>query len=278
MGYSNVDEGKQWHDLCASLVLGYHPLDIEYRYLCLRTRVPLLVRGGNSRTNVMLAMNEIFFKFKCLLKLMVNDVDMETLEKLFGTSTPFGFNCPRAMLNFLACNVQYMTVCDVEVPSLGELCGNVLRGVDGVKWMRFPGPEYMDFDENGVKKFCTEWYYPVLFDYHDYTAAQLNPFHNTKIDFPIVYKDLRYKRTFYLILDMHKLGSYLSVMAEEEKRKDLLKDKQAPFLAREYQIMGNMAPGECFVSWRKWTEFILERTGHFHPKTSFFPPLNCDCV
>ena len=55
------DQAKQWFDLCNSLVVGYHPMDTEQRFLCLRTRVPLLVSGGNSRTNVMLAMNKFFF-------------------------------------------------------------------------------------------------------------------------------------------------------------------------------------------------------------------------
>ena len=169
-------------------------------------------------------------------------------------------------------------MCDIQVPTLKDLCGNVLRGCTEPTWMRYPAPEFIEFNENGFKDMCNQWYYGVLFDYNDYTTTQLNPFCETKTKFPVVHRDLRYKRTFYLILDMEKLASYIHVMDWEEKRKSFLHHKNAPFLPNDYTVMANMAPGECFITWEKWAEYIAEKTHYYHPKANITPPLYCDCV
>ena len=156
------------------------------------------------------------------------------------------------------------------------MCGDVLRGThpDG-QWMRFPAPYLLSKEKK--EQFHKDWYYPVYFKYEEYTVAQLNPWVRTEIDFPVVNRDLRYKKTFFLILDTQKLASYNIVKKNEEKRRRWLTDRNISFLRSPYITMSNLRPYDCFLTWEKWVDYLLQFAGQDAPQIVIRPPLCCHC-
>ncbi len=274
---SPIDQAKQWYDMTTSFFIGYHPLDTEHRFLATRICVPLLQRG-NSRTDFLLAVNEILFKFKCFLNLMTEVMDEQEQASLFQSPYPIGISTPKDLLRFMAENISETTMYGCDVPTLSELCGNVLRGTDTRgSFMRFPAPEFLEFQEDGTKKMEPDWYYPVWFKYDQYTENQHQTEDISDVDFPVVPWDLRYKRSFYLIMDMEFLKSFYYIHQQEEIRQQFLAERSGPYLAKEYVILENLKPKECFISWEKWVDHLVVMAGLYQPKTFILPPLHCEC-
>ena len=276
MNINNSDHCKQWFDMISSFYVGFHPLDKERRFLTLRFATPILLRGTNTREHLLMAYNEILFKFRCFLNLMMIMLTPQEISAFFGDPSPFGHENPRGILQFLSNNVSKTCVHECQIPKLAGMCGDVLRGTSpGARYMRFPAPYLLT--EEQKKEFHVDWYYPVVFRYEDYTSAQLNPWASTDIEYPIVYRDLRYKKTFYLILDIHKMSSYFHVNRQEQKRKRWLADRNIAFLRGPYQCLTNLRPHECFITWQQWVEYLLQYAGTDTPKVVISPPLCCDC-
>ncbi len=143
--------------------------------------------------------------------------------------------------------------------------------------MQFPAPEYLEPDENGEKQMEPDWYFPVWYRYDQYTENQHQTEDISEVDFPVIPWDLRYKRAFYLVIDMELLKSFYYIHEQEERRKLFLEERSGPYLTKEYVILENLRPKHCFISWEKWVDYLTVMAGMYQPRALILPPLHCEC-
>ena len=190
-GYKcKADAIHQANRIINSFSLGCSDYDPAERYIILRFKAPLLLKG-NKKSSELHAMNKIIRVTRELLFQLVKNINSEDLSRNFRDLDCIADDLDTAsFLYFFHENMSCLRIERKQPQSLGVLCVNLLRG------LKRDALHFLPLRPSGM----TDYYY-FAFSYENYMNQQAYPLVQY-CSHPIHYFDYMEETSMSLILDL----------------------------------------------------------------------------
>ncbi len=194
----------QVNQIIESFTMGFSDFDADDRFLVMRFKCPLLLKGNGINAEC-LAVHKIIRVLRELIYQIIRKYDTGHISDIFYDMDMMNMDSASFLYLFHE-NLSSLNMEESSPPTLAQLCVNVMRSFKRDKLYILP-----------LKPVGHDSYNFYSVSYENYMRQMAYP-HIEFCSHPVHYFNYMYEVSFSLILDLHTLIAFQRIMRTEQRR------------------------------------------------------------